>query len=335
MGFTNLFQSTPFGAAMTAATLTCFDVGCRGGSEADLLPVAFATDAVGFEPEPEEFARLDTAAHGENGPWHSLRYVPAALAAEQGKRKLFIPTDPQSASLLQPDPSIGEKFDKPQFFTVERTATVETVGLDEAITRWDLPPPDYLKLDTEGTELEILESGAKCLEGVLAIKTEVSFMPFRTGQPLARDIDRFLSECGFELMDLIRPAHWRRHGYIIHPQMAPESVPYSRGQIAHGDYLYFRSPETLGDTADGATGRRQFKAAALAMAHGYFDHAESLLTRPEAADWLAQFGEIRHPDALRLASQRYGRLVWRKALFAHLRAFSPFLRHARFAFLLR
>jgi len=348
LGFTNLFQSTPFGAAMTAAPLACFDVGCRGGFEADLLPVAFATDAVGFEPDAEEFARLEAAAHGEggengedggNGPWRSLRYVPAALAAGQGRRELFVPTDPQSASLLRPDTSIGERFDKPQFFTVERTATVEAVGLDEAIARWDLPPPDYLKLDTEGTELEILESGAKCLAGVLAIKTEVSFMALRKGQPLARDIDRFLSGCGFELMDLVRPAHWRRHGYIIHPQMTPEPVPYARGQIVHGDYLYFRTPETLdhavddtvGGTVDDTTGQRQFKAAALAMAHGYFDHAESLLARPEAAGWLAQFGDVGHPDALGRCAQRYGRLVWFKALFAHLRGFSPFLRHARFA----
>ena len=102
-----------------------------------------------------------------------------------------------------------------------------------------------MKIDIEGAELAVFRSSSTLLDTVLAVKTEVSFVDFRHEQTVAFEVDQFMSEKGFILMDLVQPSYWRWQGYIIHPYTANELPPYSKGQIMHGDYLYFRGPETL------------------------------------------------------------------------------------------
>ena len=52
--------------------------------------------------------------------------------------------------------------------------------------------PAYMKLDTEGLEMEVLQGAPRVLSQVVALKVEVSFLPFRRGQPLAADMDLYI-----------------------------------------------------------------------------------------------------------------------------------------------
>lgn len=332
----DLLRRTPFASAIQALPLLCFDVGARGGIENDLGPLAFAVDAIGFEPDKDEYERLRSEPPG---PWRSRSYVPLALAGSSGARALHLTDDRQSTTLLLPDTTIGARFDKMQLFTVERSVEVNTIGLDEAAATYAPRRPDYLKIDVEGAEGEVFGSGGeKTLASLIAIKTEVSFLPVRCGQPVAAEIDTMLRDYGFELMDLERPAHWRRHGYIIHPQVMRGPVPYARGQIIQSDAIYFRSPATLpaGEQADdGEAADRLLRACWLLMAHGFFDHAEALMHRPAAARRLAADFGIDASAALHRAALLFGRAIWRAAFYRHLRLIVPFLRHAGPALLQR
>lgn len=317
MAQTDLFRRTPFAAAMDALPVQGLDIGARAGFEPDLLPIAFAVDGVGFEPEPAAFAQLQGAAT----PWRSLRHLPTAISGRAGPRTLHIAADPQSSSLLPPVAATAAAHDHRAWSDIRTTTAVDTETLDGAVARFGVPAPDFLKLDVEGAEGEILAAAPVALASALAAKVEVGFMPLREGQMAAHDVDRLMREAGFLLMDLIRPARWRRHAGPVHPQTGRGPVPYSRGRLAHGDYLYFRDPATLAD--DGA---RALKAAWIAMAYGYFDHAAFLLDRPAAAAALAPHLPGDAAEALRRASLLCGRRVWRTALAAQLRGLRPFLR---------
>jgi hypothetical protein len=91
---------------------------------------------------------------------------------------------------------------------------------------------DFLDLDTQGTELEILQGAAAFLStSVVAIKTEVEFAELYQGQPLFGDLDRYLRDLGFVLFDLSR-SHCRR-------QIVPADQ-LTRGQLVWGDAVYLR-----------------------------------------------------------------------------------------------
>jgi FkbM family methyltransferase len=295
--------------------LVAIDVGARGAFEPDLRPISFAVDAVGFEPDPVAYAALTNDSR-----WHSLRFEPVALSGVGGMRRLYIPRDPQSATLLEPNHALGAEFDKTQFFDVVKTIDVATETLDAAVRRLRLARVDYLKLDVEGAEREILEGAEETTKRLLALKVEVLFAPARHKQPFAGDIDSHLRARGFRLMEMIRPASWRRRGYIIHPQLDRSAVPYSKGQLIQADYLFFREPDGL-ETVDDA-----LRLGFLAMAYGFFDLAETLLSRVDVARLLQDKYGLDVGAAVGRASTLYGRRMWAQAFLAQLRGFIPFLR---------
>ncbi len=72
----------------------------------------------------------------------------------------------------------------------------------------------------------------------------------------------------------------------MHPYYSAENPPYTKAQIMHADFLYFRDPDSLdGDIP------KLLKLSLIALSFGYFDHALMILEGPEVAEFLsAEFG---------------------------------------------
>ena len=58
---------------------------------------------------------------------------------------------------------------------------------------------DFLKIDTQGSEYEILEGAINTLPNIRHIKCEAEFTEWYKGQRLAKDVISFLKSKGFEL----------------------------------------------------------------------------------------------------------------------------------------
>ena len=318
----NLFRSSSFAKVADAHPIRFFDIGARGGFDADLWPLAFATDAVGFEPDPEAFAAL---AKRLDSDWKSARMLPVAVGGSNAARTLYIPSDPQAASLLGPTERKGAARFRTQFFEPVKTLQVETVTLDEVLLRFDVAQPDYLKIDIEGAELEVLKNAPKTLDGLLALKIEVAFDTFRDGQPLASDVMSFLHEAGFVLMDFIRPSYWRSHSQIVHPLMDRSPFYYSRGQLAHGDLVYLRRQENL-TAAQPSAAKRKIKLGLIAMGLGFFDFAADIFNDTEVKRLAGQVSSADLSQELLSCAKTFGRYEAKKALTNKLRSFGPHMR---------
>jgi len=291
----NLFQGTRLASILNRNPIVCIDVGSRGGFEQDLLPIAFAVDGIAFEPDPIAFEALRYQCVM---PWRSMRHLNIALACGNGERMLNVPIHPGSASLLEHDVSIGQRFNKTEFFEARSQTKVSTQALDDVLAGVGSFSPAYIKLDIEGLEIEVLQGAPHALNQIVALKVEVSFLPFRRGQPLAADVDLYVRQRGFELVDLLNPVYWRifdsasQHGV---------SIPYSRGQLAHGDYLFFRAVETLDNDI------KRLEAAVLAMNYGFFDHAAAIMRGPEISRWLRTEGIANPVELVAEVSTKYER----------------------------
>lgn len=319
MSWADLFRDLAVARVARDHQLSYFDIGTRGGFQDDLAPLGFAVDAVGFEPEPEEFARLAAATDPR---WASARVVQQGISPEGGVLSLHMPTENVAASLLTSDEDLGRRFNKTEFFDAGHALEIETVTLASAVRDAGVANLDYLKIDVEGAEYGIFAAAGDVMANVLAIKTEACWLPARTGQALAGDLDRLLTDQGFQLMDIVYPAHWRREGDVADPLVAATSPPYSRGQLIHADLLYFRDPATLAERPDAAV-----RMALIAMAMGYFDHALMLLEAPDiSADLEARYGTTVR-DMVDAASRAYGRRAFGRAFRAQLRGLARFLRH--------
>jgi FkbM family methyltransferase len=239
------------------------DVGSRHGVHPMFAEIAPLVDAVGFEPDGDECRRLngDRAA---TPPYRSLTFLPFGLGNEDGHRSLHLCRSPGTSSLLAPNRAFLDRFPEPGRFEVERVVSVPVRALDGLASDPTLRLPariDFVKVDTQGSELGVLRGAPKTLaEHVVAVEVEVEFAPlYRSAVPF-RDIDAYLSECGFVLFKL-RRHEWVRGTFAARPER-------SAGQLVFGDALYLRDP------LDGAAGwapRDRHQAEALVLLAALYD----------------------------------------------------------------
>jgi FkbM family methyltransferase len=294
------------------------DVGARGGLDEDLLPIAWACSAYGFEPEPGEAARLQERADGR---WRDVKILPWAVGGTSGAATLHVPEGPEGASLLEHNPAMVERFGYDNLHVTRKTITVETVTLDAIRASGQLGPVDYLKVDIEGAELDLLKSAGTILEECSALKIECSFVPQRTGQPLIWDVVPFVLEAGFDLVDISGLHRWRRRPVPAHPYFIDYAMPYSRGQVAQCDLTFLRRPET-------ATNPRMLAMlVVMASALGYFDFAiGALRAAPGLSASIRTDYELDLESELAAWAARTGRSSVRKAFRTQLRELVPQLR---------
>ncbi len=77
------------------------------------------------------------------------------------------------------------------------------VRLDEYIQKQNLPIPDFIKLDVQGAELDVLQGLGDYLKSVKYIVAETSLHRYNEGAPLIEDIITFLKNESFEIIDFV------------------------------------------------------------------------------------------------------------------------------------
>lgn len=247
------------------------DAGARDGVHAVFADAAPLLEVVGFEPDAEECRRLSAAAHG----WRSATYLPWALGARDGEQPFHLCRSRGTSSCYRPNRTWLERFPDPQRYDVVETQTVRVRSLDslrrDASAR--LPSSiDFLKLDVQGAELDVLHGAGETLRQVTGIEVEVEFAPLYEGQPLFRDVDAYLEERGFSLFKLRRKS-WVRRNRQQHPRI-------SAGQLIAGDALYLRDP--LVSNGRGAWTAHQVEALVLTAAlYDLNDFALEVLAAPQ------------------------------------------------------
>lgn len=255
------------------AELRLVDIGARGAPPPPLARLAQHSHLYAFEPEAEEVGRLESGAPSE---WASVTLVPEAIASVGDRATLHVTSHPGMSSLLPPDPEVFERYWKAASFEVVSTQEVPTTPLDAAADRYGFADACYLKLDTQGTELDILRSGEDLLRrSVVGIYVESLFQPFYAGQSLFADVDVHLRERGFDLVDM-RPWFMRGNGH--------DAGAYSRRQPVWAHCVYLRD---LGRAPVEAPLERAWaRWLAIAVAYEQFDLVLASLRAGPARDVL-------------------------------------------------
>jgi hypothetical protein len=162
-------------------------------------PLAKQSVYVGFDPDLREMK--ETAGSG----FYKRIIVNEAISADPSKRTVsfFLTKFPFCSSTLEPDTQALSNFHFYDEFTVERVTAAPATTLELVLRRLALDHLDWLKLDTQGTDLRIFMSLPDNLRSrVLALDVEPGLIDAYKGEDLFVDTHTALLKEGFWLSDL-------------------------------------------------------------------------------------------------------------------------------------
>ena len=173
-----------------------------------------ACEVWSFEPLPEAVSTLQEACEPNE---HVLPYAIGTGEADE----LKVCASQPLSSLYEPDAHTLDYLGRwHKAMRVVDRLPLKTHRLDDLD---DIPQPDLLKIDVQGSELDVFRNGRAKLSGAVSVISEVAFVPLYRNQPLFHEQANELAQQGFDLFKflslkykalgspLMQGIQWRKH----------------------------------------------------------------------------------------------------------------------------
>ena len=168
-----------------------YDIGANVGAYT-LVAATYWREAVrvvAIEPAALNFSRL-LRNLSLNGTLAQVIPLPIALGEKTG----IFPFHYQNLTAGGSLHALGEQKDyRGESFQPAASFPTLAYDLDTLIDQFQLPPPTHLKLDVDGTELNILQGARRTLSSVRSLLVELE-----AHHPQASQVRRLMAESGFE-----------------------------------------------------------------------------------------------------------------------------------------
>ena len=203
------------------------DVGANDGDFGrEIRDEGYKGRIVSFEPNPAAFARLSAAIrHDPLWEAHEL-----GVGDEEGELELSV-ADNDVMSSFKGVTEFGSTR-----LTEERAERVRVVRLDDFLrSRPDLVSRTYLKIDTQGFEMEVLRGVGDWLPKLAAVQAELGLVKTYQGEEDWLNVLMWMRERGFEVGTLAcnsaleEVAQVREFDFVF-VQRTPSGVPQPAGR---------------------------------------------------------------------------------------------------------
>lgn len=277
------FADSAPGKMLAQTPLGFIDIGARGGAHDMVEPLAKRTAVLGFEPDKPECERLLKNPEVTE-PWAKFALEPVALADANGEATLYLLSAATNHSLLPPNDAFVKRYGMVKWEVMGKEPLMTTT-LDDVLFAPTYAKEDwwgeFLKIDTQGTEYEILLGSKRTLaERTVAVVAEVSFCELYKGQKLFSEVEMFMRSQGFSFFGFA-PIHGRSRKFLDkRGHVGVERALYS-------DAIFFRDPLPGGPAEFTLSPRRVAALFSIALLLNFYDYALELAK----ATWLNDAGE--------------------------------------------
>lgn len=232
----NLKLNKQLEVILCGSGISLVDIGAAGGLQDRWKPFSGFVDLVAVEPDPRAKESIEKL---ESTSLRSLHRVNSPLASTHRELNFYLCKNPRQSSVLKPNGKHFAKYNDGHKWNVEKVENMSAITLDSALA--SKIQPDFLKLDTQGSELDILQGATATLRSCLGIEVEVEFREMYQSQPLFGDVSKFLIDNEFDFIDFVAFGKWERS--------RPDGLRTFLGELIHADALFLRSPESTVDLA--------------------------------------------------------------------------------------
>jgi FkbM family methyltransferase len=235
--------------------ITIIDIGSRDGSCDELAGIKKFSDYIGFDADADSVEK-DTLSG--NLSWRSSRIISKYIGPEKGTTSFNLYVRKSESSALNPSPTYQANFSRR--LRIESQVRVESDTLSNVLVENRLLP-DLIKIDTQGTEYDIIDSSREIFSDSLIVEVEAEFLEMYENQKLFPDVCKLMYQLGHQLLYVNR----------VFGNMNTEIV-VTRGSLIFGDFLFGLNFER----AMSLSIERKMKYCLLLINYGHIDFAFQL-----------------------------------------------------------
>lgn len=239
------------------------DVGSTGGLHDRWYGLQEFCKFYTFDPDPRDQPNTERSIHFPVGLWSS-----------HGEKVLHLTEFPSASSLYPLHPNLQAFVNAPCHRVTEKTS-VKVDSLERVLK--GRPSPHFIKVDAEGSDLEILKGAEFFLKtSCFGVQIEAPLIPRHEQAPLYGEISAYLEGLGFQLFDLCTE-RWIRTN-CVHGVGA-------KAQTVWVDAVFFLSSEEFFKRIDPLSSEEKaisiLHFVLLLIAYHLYDYATEILQTSE------------------------------------------------------
>lgn len=215
----------PMNIADIESRFVLLDIGAANQRFSEALNSIKSKYIISFEPDERS---VDSQACSGSG----LVY-PYALAGKEEFRTFYLTRKPECSSLYKPNRAYVDLLPDSARWDIVKQERVFCKTLNSFSD--EISDIDFINIDVQGAEYEILQAGNLILEKCLGLEVEVEFIEIYKNQPLFGDVLSLLAVNGFEFYEFVTEYRYGRKELN------------RKGQLAFADALFLRTPEYVFD----------------------------------------------------------------------------------------
>ena len=180
-----------------------------------------------FEPNKNEIKKLKL-----NKKYYSkYKIYESALSNKKQNINLNITKGIYQTSVLKPNMKFLNQFRDSDRYKITKKIKIKANRLDS----FKIKDVDFIKIDAQGYNYEILEGSIKTLKDTLGVETEVEFTKLYTNQKIFGDLNKILIKNNFDFIDFTVLKRWNRYN------------DSNYGQCIFGNALFLKKPNLILD----------------------------------------------------------------------------------------
>lgn len=136
--------------------LVFVDIGASGGIHSKWRNFAKWSTCIAYDPDSREFSCQDSSSNSKL--WNKLYLLNRIVSDNIGSSSFYLTSSPYCSSTLLPDEESLETWAFAKHFSVVQEIKLPTITLIESLNEIGIGYIDWLKTDTQGTDLRIFSA---------------------------------------------------------------------------------------------------------------------------------------------------------------------------------
>ena len=236
------------------------DVGAANGIQSWWYEVLEFATIYAYEPNKKSSKQLKEMYKG-----YDYNVIEEGLDVSSSEKTIYLTNVPTGSSLLKPN--ILYQYTDPSYMSPYKEDSIMTYSAQESFINNHIEDIDLMKIDTQGTELNILKGlGNNYTNKLLAVEFEAGLPGGYEEQPTFLEVHEYMVKNNFELFDL----RSSRSNMFFKKKPPYQKEHKVSKKIHEVDVLYFKSLEYILKNNDSAKLRKLIMSYCV---YNFFDEA--------------------------------------------------------------